>query len=110
MAAEVISLGVWLDHIPLPVFSCYGRGFVVGQAGRGRKVEGQRKKEERRGRRGGGGRKGYGERQVEGGLRDGQCRRFSPKLHQCYAPEVARLVHMSSSPPFSFCLLLLPNC
>lgn len=34
MAAEVISLGVWLDHIPLPVFSCCGWGFVVGLAGR----------------------------------------------------------------------------
>lgn len=34
MAAEVISLGVWLDHIPLPVFSCCGWGFVAGLAGR----------------------------------------------------------------------------
>lgn len=29
-AAEVISLGEWLDHIPLPVFSCCGWGLVVG--------------------------------------------------------------------------------
>lgn len=31
------------------------------------------------------------------GLRDGQCRQFSLKQHQRYTPEVARLVHMSSS-------------
>lgn len=41
MAAEVISLGVWLDHIPLPVFSCCGWGLVVGQAEREREVEGE---------------------------------------------------------------------
>lgn len=65
MAAEVISLGVWLDHIPLPVFSCCGWGFVVGLAGR-KGGDGQRKKEHRKRKRGGGSSNGYGERWVEG--------------------------------------------
>lgn len=34
MAAEVISLGEWLDHVPLPVFSCCGWGLVAGLAGK----------------------------------------------------------------------------
>lgn len=67
MAAEVISMGVRLDHIPLPVFSCCGWGFVVGQAGRERELEGLRKKEGEEAAVVGGGRKEYGERQAEGG-------------------------------------------
>lgn len=65
MAAEVISLGVWLDHIPLPVFACRGWGSVVGLAGR-KGGDGQRKKEHRKRKRGEGSRNGYGERWVEG--------------------------------------------
>lgn len=104
MAAEVISLGVWLDHIPLPVFSCCGWGFVVGLAGR-KGGDGETEKERERGReqrdekRWG----NVGMDMVKDewrGLRDGQCRPFSLKQHQRYAPEVARLVHMTS-PPFS---------
>lgn len=49
MAAEVISLGVWLDQIPLPVFSCCGWGFVVGLAGR-EGGDGETEKERGRGR------------------------------------------------------------
>lgn len=34
VAAEVISLGEWLDHNPHPVFSCCGWGFrLCGGAG-----------------------------------------------------------------------------
>lgn len=40
VAAEVISLGVWLDHIPLPVFSCCGWGWLEEREG----MEGLRKK------------------------------------------------------------------
>ena len=47
MAAEVISLGVWLDHIPLPVFSCCGWGFVVELAGR-EGGDGERTKERKK--------------------------------------------------------------
>lgn len=75
MAAEVISLGVWLDHIPLPVFSCCGWGLVVGLAGR-EGGDGEREKEGKKER--GRGRKGRDERQAEGVERR-QCRRFSPK-------------------------------
>lgn len=69
MAAEVISLGVWLDHIPLPVFSCCGWGLVVGPAGReggdGETEKERARERERERKRGGGSRKGYGERRVE---------------------------------------------
>lgn len=70
MAAEVISLGVWLDHIPLPVFSCCGWGLVVGLAGRkGGDGETQKEREQKEEERWGWevwGRNGYGERRVEG--------------------------------------------
>lgn len=64
VAAEVISQGVWLDHIPLPVFSCCGWGFVVGLAGR-KGGDGETERERKR-KRGGGSRNGYGEIRVEG--------------------------------------------
>lgn len=117
VAAEVISLGVWLDHIPLPVFSCCGWGFAVGLFWKKRRgwteKERAQKEEERWGE--------VGMDMVKDGwrgLRDGQCRQFSVKQHQRYAPEVARLVHMSSSAPVLFnpflslpvCLLHSPTC
>lgn len=49
MAAEVISLGVWLDHIPPPVFSCCGWGFVVGLAEREGGDGGTERKSKRKG-------------------------------------------------------------
>lgn len=42
VAAEVISLGVRLDHIPPTVFSCCGWGLVARLAGR-KGGDGQRK-------------------------------------------------------------------
>ncbi len=51
MAAEVISLGVWLDHIPLPVFSCCGWSSVVGLAGR-KGGDGEREREKKGAERG----------------------------------------------------------
>lgn len=59
MAAEVISLGEWLDHIPLPDFSCCGWGLVVGLAGKeGGKGDERMNKIKERGKSG----KAHGER------------------------------------------------
>lgn len=78
MAAELISLSVWLDHILSMSSQAVGGVLWWGSLGDG---EGWG---EREGRERGRGRNGSG---VDGwrGLRDGQCRQFSlkrtPALH-----------------------------
>lgn len=49
MAAEVISLGEWLDYVPLPFFSCCGWGLVAGLAGKqGGKEEAENEQNKRK--------------------------------------------------------------